>query len=138
MRLIHIHLFLMSSVFLLSFIAGLIAKFLRKKNWWLNIHKLLNQIKILLLIIGFSFGFYIVSISGMKHFSNIHGILGLTAFILMLIQSTFGFIITNNLLNKKLSKFNINKAFRFIHKKAGIFVIIIVFLNLFIGLSKIF
>ena len=140
MNFMYIHLGLMISVFLISLTAGFIAKFLRKKNWWLKTHKLLNQIKTVLAIFGFIIAILMVNNYGLNHFSTIHGLIGLFVFILILFQSTAGFIVTNKSLNnsKILQKGNILKILRVIHKNSGLIIILLILINLSIGLSKLF
>ncbi len=139
MNILYLHLALMSSVFLLSLLAVIIAKFLRKKNWWLKTHKLMNQIKTILAISGFIIAIIMVANFGMKHFSTIHGIIGLIVFILILLQSSAGFIITNpNLSNLNFIKnTKISRILRIIHKKSGLIIIFLILINLIFGISKI-
>lgn len=136
----YIHLILMISVFIMSFVAGIIAKFLRKKNWWLKVHKILNQLKTILAIFGFIIAILMVSNFKMNHFSTIHGIIGLLVFILIIIQSSAGFIITNKFLSnlKFIKERGVGKFLRFIHKKAGLIIILFILINVIIGLKKIF
>ena len=140
MNLLYIHLGFMIVFFVISLVAGLIAKFLRKKSWWLKIHKLLNQIKTILAIFGFIIAILMVNNFQMNHFSSIHGIIGLFVFLLILLQSIAGFIITNKyLVNlKSLQKANILRYLRIIHKKSGLIIIILILFNIFIGLSRLF
>ena len=128
------HMILMILVFVLAFTAGIIAKFFRKKNYWLKVHKSINILKTFLSIFGFYLIFIFVNNIGIKHFSTIHGIIGLIAFIFIILQTSFGFISTN----KYFSKFSLSKIVRKIHKNIGIFVLIIITINLILGLIKIF
>ncbi len=139
MNFLNIHLILMISVFIISFVAGLIAKFLRKKNWWLMTHKLLNQIKTIFAIFGFIIAILMVNNFKMNHFSTIHGIIGLLVFAFIIIQSSAGFIINNKFLSnlKIIKEKGFQKILRFIHKKAGLIIILFILVNVIIGLRKI-
>lgn len=140
MNFLWIHLALMSTVFIISFVAGLIAKFLRKKNWWLKVHKILNQIKTLCAIFGFIIAILMVNSFKINHFSTIHGIIGLFVFVFIILQSSGGVIIVNKFFStlKIIKEKEVGKILRSIHKKAGIFIILFILINLVIGLSKIF
>ncbi|MFN3411664.1 MAG: hypothetical protein ACK4YF_05870 [Exilispira sp.] len=153
MSYLYIHLVLMISVFFISLFAAIIAKFFRKKIWWLKKHKLFNQIKTILAITGFIIAIIMVNNFQIGHFSTFHGIIGLITVCLILIQSTAGFLITINILSRiklfknlntkkldeiRLNDFNANKILRLIHKKSGLIIILLILLNIIIGLTKIF
>lgn len=140
MNIIYVHLMLMSIVFVISLIAGFIAKYLKKKKWWLKFHKTANRIKIIFALIGFIMAIILVNSIGLRHFSTLHGIIGLIVFLLIILQSFAGIIITSNVFNKfKIFKEkNGLKIIRMIHRKSGIIIIFLIFINLLLGLTKVF
>ena len=72
-----IHAFLMI-VGLCTLLPGcMIAHFLKKKDWWLKIHHVLEASGYLLIISALIIGFYMVQISGTLHFKEIHSYLGI-------------------------------------------------------------
>ena len=140
MNIIYIHLILMSLVFLLSFVAGIIAKFSRKKIWWLKAHKTLNQIKAILAIAGFVIAIIMVQSFGLKHFSTVHGIIGLIVFLFIIVQSLIGAIVSSPALikNKNTKEKSTFKTLKLIHKNIGFFIIVLILVNIIVGLLNLF
>ena len=88
-----VHAALMSFGLLLLFIGIIIAKFLKQKKWWLNRHHVFEFTGFILIVIGFSLGFYMVSADGGHHFDTIHSIIAIIVIILFLISLISGFAI---------------------------------------------
>ena len=73
-----IHIFLMISAFILFASALCIARFKRKKPWWLIRHRRLNITGIALVLTAFATMFRYKAYLGSGHFTNIHGFVGIT------------------------------------------------------------
>lgn len=89
--LILIHMLLMITA-AICLIAGItIAIFLRKKSYWLKMHKNLNLAGFFLLLTGGVMAFANILSNDGTHFSGLHQQLGLTAIILTSVTLLFGF-----------------------------------------------
>jgi hypothetical protein len=91
LMLILIHMSLMIAA-VVCFIVGIVAAmFLRKKNYWLKIHKKINLIGFSLLLTGGVMAFVNILINNKTHFNGLHPQLGLAAVILASVTLFFGF-----------------------------------------------
>jgi hypothetical protein len=71
----------------------IIAKTLKKKDWWFKAHKYLNSVGSLLAIIGLTIAIYMVSESGSGHFRVPHAILGGITIFLLVLSPILGFLL---------------------------------------------
>ncbi|HOW57271.1 MAG TPA: cytochrome b561 domain-containing protein [Smithellaceae bacterium] len=67
------------------------AMFLRRKKYWLKLHKMLNSAGSLFFVVGFSLIFILLWEQGAYHLGGVHQIIGLTTVILALITLLAGF-----------------------------------------------
>jgi hypothetical protein len=67
------------------------AMFLRKKKYWLKIHKTFNSFSLLGILMGIIMAFLYVSGSGGKHINGLHQMTGLSAFIFAFTTILLGF-----------------------------------------------
>ena len=89
--LILIHMILMITA-AICFTAGIAtAMFLRKKSYWLKVHKNLNSVGLSLLLTGGVMAFTNIFINDGSHFSGLHQQFGLTAIIFTSVTLFFGF-----------------------------------------------
>jgi Eukaryotic cytochrome b561 len=89
--LILIHMLLMITA-VVCFAAGIAAAmFLRKKNFWLKMHKNLNSAGFFLLLAGGVIAFVNILINNRAHLGSLHQQLGLATIILASVTLFFGF-----------------------------------------------
>lgn len=86
---LHILLMTISTVGIIAGVSA--AMFLRKKKYWLKIHKSFNLFSLLGIAVGITMAFLYVSGSGGKHIDGPHQITGLVAFIFIFITMFLGF-----------------------------------------------
>jgi hypothetical protein len=89
--LILVHMVLMI-VAAICFTAGIAsAMFLRKKSYWLKMHKKLNSTGFFLLVTSAVMAFTNILINDGTHFHGLHQLIGLSALILTSVTLLFGF-----------------------------------------------
>lgn len=93
MSLIYLHLGLMSAAALAMITAATIARFLKKKKWWLKAHRALNLIAVILALGGLIAAAISVQTSGGPHFRVRHAFYGLAALLFLLASPALGFAI---------------------------------------------
>lgn len=86
---LHILLMIISTIGISAGVSS--AMFLRKKKYWLQIHKSFNSLSLLGMSMGIIMAFLYVSGSGGKHIAGSHQITGLVAFIFAFITTFLGF-----------------------------------------------
>ncbi len=87
--LVHMVLMIAATVFFTAGIAS--AMFLRKKSYWLKMHKRFNSTGFFLLLTGGIMAFTNILINDSTHFNGLHQQLGLAAIILVSVTLFFGF-----------------------------------------------
>jgi len=76
----------------LTMLSGiLVARFFKKKKWWLKVHKRLNIAAVVLAVLGILIIAVYVQTSGSPHFRVSHAFYGAAAFILLLAAPALGF-----------------------------------------------
>jgi len=80
----------MSAGFLLMLSGITIAMFMKRRRWWLSIHKAAGILTAVCFLCGFTFAILMVGFSGEVHFRVIHAYLGLLTTILTLLASFLG------------------------------------------------
>jgi len=88
---IYLHLGFMSAAFLAMAAGILIARFLKKKKWWLKAHKGLNMAAVALALVGIVIIAVSVQDSGGPHFRVSHAYYGAAALSLLLLSPFLGF-----------------------------------------------
>jgi uncharacterized iron-regulated membrane protein len=114
----------MSIGFVLLLLAIVISTAMRKKTWWLKVHRSLGILGAIFAILGLLSGLYMVSNWGTPHFRVPHAILGIVTIILVAVQPVLGF------LQPKSSKI------RPIHRWLGRTVVLLMFITILAGLSQ--
>ncbi|MCX8110976.1 MAG: cytochrome b561 domain-containing protein [Syntrophorhabdaceae bacterium] len=122
----YFHGFLMFIGFVAMIVGFITARFMKKKTWWLRLHKIVN-------IVGASstFGGIIVmviyiSLTGGGHFNTIHAYLGFFIGFLSVITPVIGFL--------QIKAVRTRIKFRPIHRFSGRLLIILMFINIIMGL----
>lgn len=93
MMILYAHIALMASSILAMFTAVAIARYFRKKKWWLKVHKAFNGASIGLALSGFVVAAIMVQQSGGPHFRVGHGVAGGLVLLLALAAPVLGFAI---------------------------------------------
>jgi len=68
-------------------IASIIARYFKRHSWWFNVHRLLNGIACMIIIIGFILA---IDFWPAPHFTLLHTILGLLIVLLAVVQPILG------------------------------------------------
>ncbi len=91
MMALYAHLSLMAAATLSMLSAIAVARYFRKKKWWVKVHKALNGASLGLALAGFAVAFSMVQSSGGPHFRVFHGVVGLAVLVLALLVPILGF-----------------------------------------------
>jgi len=93
MNLLPVHIGLMTAAVVSMVAAIAIARYFRRKNWWLKAHKALNLAAVGLMLTSFVVAAIMVQSSGGPHFRVTHAIFGSLALILSAAMPSLGFMI---------------------------------------------
>jgi amino acid transporter len=118
---------LMVTGFLLMVAGVIIARYQKKKRWWLKTHKILEISAVLAVTVAFFCGIWMVSLSGDPHFAIRHAYVGLAVFVLSAITLVIGLL--------QLRVRGMAARLRPVHRWMGRTTILLFFLNIFLGLS---
>ena len=80
----------MAAGFLLMLAGVTIAMFMRRRRWWLQIHKATGTLTAVCLLCGFTFATLMVGVSGEEHFRVTHAYLGLLTTVLTFLTAVLG------------------------------------------------
>lgn len=87
------HIGLMGGALAAMVAATVVARFFRKKKWWLKVHKSLNLAGVVLALSGLALAFAMVQSSGGPHLRVGHGVFGAATIFLALLMPALGFSI---------------------------------------------
>jgi hypothetical protein len=118
------HASLMSVGFVLLVTTMTVSTAMRKKKWWLKVHRSLGILGSLFAVLGLLMGMYMISVWATPHFRVPHAILGLTTVIFAITQPVLGFV------HPKMP------SLRPVHRWLGRVVVIMMLISIIAGLSQ--
>lgn len=86
------HAGLMMAGFLLMVTGMAIAVFLRRRWWWLKVHRTAGTLAAVCFLCGFTSAFVMVALSTGEHFTVLHAWLGLATTALMVLTPVLGYL----------------------------------------------
>ncbi len=130
MSLFPFHLALMATATAAMLAAIVVARFFRKKKWWLKAHKSLNLAAVGLALSGFVLALIMVQSSGGPHFRVSHAVFGGVALLFLISMPFLGFMIFKSKDKKKTARLRI--AHRWLGRLAAILCCVAVVAGLFL------
>ena len=103
-----------------------VARFMRKKPWWLRCHRALGACGALSVVGGFATALYMVALSGEEHFAVLHAYVGAV----VILSATATPVLGHLQFVLKERRAEIRKA----HRWAGAMTLILLSLNILSGL----
>jgi predicted acyltransferase len=103
-----------------------IARFMRKKPWWLRSHRALGICGVLSIALGFSTAVYMVTASGDEHFDVLHALAGAVIILAAMATPILGQL--------QFTLKNRRTELRNAHRWAGAMTLILIPLNMISGL----
>ena len=122
----YVHVILMVTGFLLMIVGAGTAMVMRRKKWWLKIHKITGIAGTSLMVTAFAAGIIMVSQWGSGHFRIIHAWIGIITIILAILTPSLG------MLQFKIK--NMTGQLREKHRIAGRATVIMAFITILTGL----
>jgi hypothetical protein len=120
----------MVSALVILIITAILQRLFKTKNWRLRGHKVLGGLTAIIVLSGFSVGFYMVSTYSTTHFNVPHAYFGLFAISLAIFVSLIGY-------ERNLWKTN-RSGFRRIHIVIAVFAAAIMILTIIMGLMLVY
>jgi hypothetical protein len=130
MQLWQIHAGVMTSAFVILILTAILQRIFKTKNWRLRYHKLLGGLTAIVVLIGFSIAFYMVSTYSATHFNVPHAYVGLISIISSILVSIIGY-------ERSLWKTN-RTGFRKIHISIAVITAAIMILTIIMGLMLVY
>jgi hypothetical protein len=114
-----IHAIFMVLGFIFIIIGNCIAKGLRKKRWWLKVHRTFGVLGAVFGIIGILVAIYMVEDAGTGHLRYPHSVIGIITIILLVKTPILGYVITKGRASRNLKAYH-----RWIGRIATLFMVI--------------
>ena len=122
----YVHVILMITGFLLMIVGAGTAMLMRRKRWWLKVHKITGFTGASLMLIAFAAGIVMVSQWDTGHFRILHAWIGIGTILLVILAPTLG------MLQFKIK--NMTGQLREKHRIAGRATVIMAFITILTGL----
>lgn len=129
MALGYTHAILMIVAFLGLFLGFTVARFMKKKSWWLKVHRSLGITGAILVLIGLFAVALQITLTGRSHFRIPHAYLGTFVVLLALLTPTLGLMMIR--MRNKAGKL------RTYHRWSGRTTLALMFVNVVAGLKLI-
>ncbi|MCX5813168.1 MAG: hypothetical protein NT178_11585 [Proteobacteria bacterium] len=113
--------------FFILFFGFLVARYMKRKNWWLKTHRALGVSGALLTMLGFIAIVFDLLSSGRFLFTLRHGYVGIVIVMLAVVMPVLGFI--------QLKKRKAVVRIRPIHRFLGWIMLMAMFINIIIGMN---
>ena len=127
-RLWPVHMILMSLSFALLLAGMVVSAFMKKKKWWLTVHRRLQWTGGISGIAGLAIAVYMVSVGSGLHFRILHSIIGLVGIVMIVSGLVVGLLIFKVSNDKK-------KAFRLVHRWLGRVILALMAIIIVSGLN---
>jgi len=119
----------MMLAFLVMVVGLIVARFMKKKTWWLKVHRFLGISAVILVFLGLFAEALQLSLAGRPHFRSPHSWIGVMAVGFAVLTPIFG-----------LLQIKVRKAaarIRGTHRWFGRITLLLMFFNIILGLSMI-
>ena len=128
--LLPVHVALMATSFVLLLGGMIVARYFKRKRWWLKTHRLNGMISPMLGVGGVVLGVYMVSLSSGTHIRVIHSVLAVVATALFLLAPVAGLLIF------RLKVAAAKRVLRYVHRWAGRSAIVVMLTTIIFGLFQ--
>lgn len=125
--LLQTHAFLMILALCIMLAGGIIARFLKKKVWWLKVHRFLGITGAIFFLVALFAIALQITLTEREHFRIIHSWIGFVAFIFTLLTPTLGVL--------QLKVRSVAVRLRSFHRWSGRIILFLMLINVFLGLS---
>jgi hypothetical protein len=106
---------------------AIIARFMKKKTWWLKVHRALGITGVIFFIIAIFAIVLQITLTERVHFRVIHSWIGFVAFIFVLLTPTLGIL--------QLKVRSVAFRLRSFHRWSGRITLCLIVINIVLGLS---
>jgi heme A synthase len=106
---------------------AIIARFMKKKAWWLKVHRSLGITGAIFLIVALFAIVLQITLTEREHFRVVHSWIGFTAFIFVVLTLTLGIL--------QLKIRSVTTRLRSLHRWSGRITLCLIFVNILLGLS---
>jgi len=125
--LLRTHAILMILALCILLAGAIIARFMKKKAWWLKVHRSLGITGAIFLIVALFAIVLQITLTEREHFRIVHSWIGFTAFIFVVLTLTLGIL--------QLKIRSVTTRLRSLHRWSGRITLCLIFVNIFLGLS---
>ncbi len=127
----------MTAGFLLMLTGITIAVFMRRKRWWLKVHRTAGTLAAACFLCGFTSAIAMVALSTGEHFTVIHTWLGLTTVAFAILTPTLGYlrVVLTGRMNMILITKDIRDAIPTAHRWSGRITLILACVTIALGLQ---
>lgn len=122
----YVHAGLMSIGFLLLFFGFVLARYMKRKRWWLKVHRVFGVSGASLTLLGFFIVVLRIYLAGRPHFTIAHAYVGLVIVILALMIPVLGFM--------QFKIREVSGKIRPIHRFSGWLILILMMINIVLGM----
>lgn len=125
--LLQAHAVLMIFAFSIMLAGGIIARFMKKKVWWLKVHRSLGITGAIFFIVAIFAIALQITLTERAHFRVVHSWIGFVAFIFTLLTPTLGIL--------QLKFRSVALRLRSFHRWSGRITLCLIVINIVLGLS---
>lgn len=125
--LLQTHAFLMILALCIMLAGGIIARFMKKKIWWLKVHRSLGITGAIFFIVAILAIVLQITLTEREHFRIIHSWIGFVAFVFAMLTPTLGIL--------QLRVRSMTVRLRSFHRWSGRIALCLMLINVFLGLS---
>jgi hypothetical protein len=125
--LLRTHAALMILALCIMLVGAIIARFMKKKTWWLKVHRSLGITGAIFFLVAFFTIILQMTLTEREHFRVIHSWIGFVAFVFVVLAPTLGIL--------QLKIRSIAARLRGLHRWSGRITLCLVFVNILLGLS---
>ena len=124
--LLQTHALLMILAFCIMLAGGIIARFMKKKIWWLKVHRSLGITGAIFFIVAILAIVLQITLTEREHFRIIHSWIGFVAFIFAMLTPALGIL--------QLRVRSVTVRLRSFHRWSGRLTLCLMVINVFLGL----
>lgn len=125
--LLRTHAVLMILALCIMLAGAIIARYMKKRSWWLKVHRSLGITGVISFIIALFVIVLQITLTEREHFRVLHSWIGFIAFLFALLTPVFGIL--------QLKVRNVAVRLRSFHRWSGRITLCLMVINVFLGLS---